>query len=139
MTLLRAPGHQNIIAATPQPWEIAASWPTKENRQNFGNFPIELCYPDECDEHRSRSINSPSVGDIDGDGKPEIAVATNEAVINETRSVSYLIDALTGEYEEGWPLAVRGLVGEAVLLPLIGEGHPSSLTIADVDGDGDGN
>ena len=57
--------------------------------------------------------------------------------MNETRSVSYLIDALTGEHEEGWPLPVRGLVGEAVLLPLIGEGHPASLTIADVDGDGD--
>jgi hypothetical protein len=34
-------------------------------------------------------------------------------------------------------LAVQGLVGEAVLLPVIGEGHPASLSFADLDKDGD--
>ena len=36
-----------------------------------------------------------------------------------------------------WPFGVRGLVGEAVLLPVIGEGHPASLSFADLDNDGD--
>ena len=35
------------------------------------------------------------------------------------------------------PATVSGLVGEAVLLPLIGEGHPASLAFADIDNDGD--
>ena len=55
----------------------------------------------------------------------------------EARSVSYLIDASTASVVEGWPATVSGLVGEAVLLPLIGEGHPASLAFADIDNDGD--
>ena len=30
--------------------------------EHFENYPIELCYPDECETARSRSINSPSIG-----------------------------------------------------------------------------
>ncbi len=105
--------------------------------QDWGGFPIELCAEELCGIRGTRTITSPTIGDVDGDGDIEIGIATNEAVDNESKSVSYLFDAATAEVVEGWPAAVSGLVGEAVLLPLIGEGHPASLSFADIDGDGD--
>lgn len=104
---------------------------------DFGPYPLEVCAPELCGVQGHRGITSPAVGDVDNDGDIEISFGTNEAVNNESDSVAYLIDALTGQSEPGWPLYVRGLVGEAVLLPLVGEGHPASLAMADVDGDGD--
>ena len=53
---------------------------------------------------------------MDGDGDIEIGIATNEAVDNESKSVSYLFDATTAELVDGLPAAVGGLVGEVVLL-----------------------
>ena len=105
--------------------------------QDWGGFPIELCAPELCGVSGTRSINSPTIGDVDGDGDIEIGVATNEAINNGSQSVSYLIDANTAEFVSGWPTGVSGLVGEAVLLPFIGEGHPASLAFADIDGDAD--
>ena len=32
---------------------------------------------------RAKSLSSPAVGDLDGDGRPEIVVATNEEYGNE--------------------------------------------------------
>ena len=67
----------------------------------------------------------------------KIGFGTNEAVDDGRYSASYLIDATTAEPEPGWPLLESGLINEAALLPLIGQGHPSSMSAADVDGDGD--
>jgi hypothetical protein len=105
--------------------------------KDWGPYPIEICAPELCGLQGYRIITSPAVGDVDGDGDIEIGFGSNEAVNNGNESIAYLIDALTGEPETGWPLSSRGLIGEAVLLPLIGEGHPSSLSFADIDGDGD--
>ena len=105
--------------------------------QEWGGFPIELCAEELCGIRGTRTITSPTIGDVDGDGDIEIGIATNEAVDNESKSISYLFDATTAELVEGWPATVGGLVGEAVLLPLIGEGHPASLAFADIDDDGD--
>ncbi len=104
---------------------------------DWGGFPIELCAEELCGNSGTRTITSPAIGDVDGDGDIEIGIATNEAVNNGSESVSYLIDATTAAVVPGWPATVSGLVGEAVLLPLIGEGHPASLAFADLDGDND--
>lgn len=105
--------------------------------EDWGPYPIELCAEELCGQSGVRTITSAAIADVDGDGSIEIGIATNEAVDNGSKSVSYLLNAQTGEVLSGWPAAVSGLVGEAVLLPLIGEGHPASLAFADLDADGD--
>ncbi|MFZ5482376.1 MAG: FG-GAP-like repeat-containing protein [Myxococcota bacterium] len=103
---------------------------------DWGPYPIEVC-EELCGEKGSRIIASPTIGDVDGDGDVEIGIGTNEAVNDGNASVSYLYDALTGTLAEGWPVEESGLVNEAALLPIVGEGHPASMAFADLDHDGD--
>lgn len=103
----------------------------------WGPYPVAVCAPELCDIAGARIINSPTVGDVDGDGDIEIALGTNEAVNGGNSSISYLLDATTGLAEPGWPLRESGLINEAGLLPVVGEGHPGSMAFADLDGDGD--
>jgi hypothetical protein len=103
----------------------------------WGPYPVEICAPELCGEAGTRIITSPTVGDVDNDGDVEIGLGTNETVDGGNSSISYLFDALTGASEDGWPISEGGLINEAGLLPVVGEGHPASLAFADVDGDGD--
>ncbi len=105
--------------------------------QPWGPYPIDVCAPELCGDAGTRIITSPTVGDVDGDGDVEIGLGTNEAVNDGNSSISYLFDALTGTIEPGWPLVEGGLINEAGLLPIVGEGHPASMAFADLDGDGD--
>jgi len=104
---------------------------------DFGPYPIDVCHPLVCGEAERRLINSPAVGDLDGDGDYEVVFGSNESPNDGRLSVTYAYDALTGTPAPGWPITTPGLVNEAVLLPLLGEGHPSSVALADMDGDGD--
>ena len=121
-----------IVAAMDQRlyvWDAAgAPW---------GPYPIEVCAPELCGEAGTRIIASPTVGDVDNDGAVEIGLGTNEAVDGGDASISYLFDAVSGVLEDGWPLVESGLINEAGLLPVVGEGHPASMAFADLDGDGD--
>ncbi len=100
-------------------------------------YPIAVCAPEYCDVAGTRSINTPALGDLDGDGDLDVAVGTNEAVQGGNDSISYAFDATTATLLPGWPIQERGLVNQAALLPVVGEGHPGSLALADLDGDGD--
>ncbi|MSP56482.1 MAG: hypothetical protein EXR69_12905 [Myxococcales bacterium] len=104
--------------------------------EDWGAFPIDVCSPDLCGVSGVRIIASPAVADVDGDGDFEIGIATNEAANGGNDSVSYLYDADTATLVDGWPLYESGLVNQAALLPLVGEGHPGSLAFADLNGDG---
>ncbi len=104
---------------------------------DWGPYPIDICHPDNCGVLGAPIVCSPAVGDVDADGDLDVALGSNDTTDDARFSVSFLLDANTGEAFEGWPRKTQGLVGEASLIPIVGEGHPSSLSLADVDGDGD--
>jgi hypothetical protein len=96
-------------------------------------------------------ITSPAIADLDGDGSPEIVIATNEVAPGGFSSPAAVLDlfnillgAATGNNPvyalhgdgtpvEGWPVPVGVAAGD--LLPLVLPGHDAA--VLDVDGDGD--
>jgi hypothetical protein len=86
-------------------------------------------------EDRERVISSPAVGDIDGDGEPDVVEASAE-VYGSTPQTTGRVYAWTtrGELKPGWPIAPPALAADAI--PIAGEGVPASPALADVDGDG---
>jgi hypothetical protein len=83
----------------------------------------------------AKILSSPAVGDLNGDGSPEVVEATAE-VYGSTPSTSGRVYAFTarGERVPGWPVKPGALAADAI--PLAGEGVPDSPALADVDGDG---
>jgi hypothetical protein len=102
--------------------------------QNWGPYPIEVCSPELCGQDGARIINTAAIGDIDEDGSLDILIGTNEAVVDGKASISYAFDAVSGTLLPGWPSTEFGLVNTAGLLPIVGEGHPASMAIAELDG-----
>ena len=51
--------------------------------QDWGDFPVELCAEELCGISGTRTITSPAIGDVDGDGDIEIGIATNEVITME--------------------------------------------------------
>ncbi len=80
----------------------------------------------------ARIISSPAVGDIDGDGRLEIAIGTNQKQ-GGTYGLGYVLSH-DGQIEPGWPISAFGAYTNA--LPFVGEGIPGSPSICDADGDG---
>lgn len=114
--------------------------------QDWGPYPVEVCFPGSelwdfedlmCGVEGHRAITSALVADVDNDGAIEIGLGTNEAIKDGAYTGSYLFDATSGTHKPNWPRSDRGLVAEAALLPMVGEGHPASMAAADLDGDGD--
>lgn len=103
----------------------------------WGPYPVELCHPTVCPVAGARIIASPTVDDVDGDGDLDVLLGSNEGANNGNESVTHGLDLATGQPLPGFPWDTRGLIAEALLLPLIGEGHPASTAVADLDGDGD--
>jgi len=105
--------------------------------QPFADYPKQMCHPENCGRQGNRIITSVAVGDIDADGDLDLVFGGNETANNGNLSVTFGIDALTGDTLPGFPLTNAGLVNEAAILPLIGSGHPGSSALVDIDGDGD--
>ena len=84
----------------------------------------------------AKILSSPAIGDLDGDGSPEIVEGTAEAY-GSTPSTTGRLYAFTaaGERVPGWPVEPPALAADSI--PLAGEGVPDSPSLADVDGDGD--
>ncbi len=82
----------------------------------------------------AKILSSPAIGDLDGDGRPDVVEGTAEAYGStpETTGRVYAFDH-TGKRLPGWPIAPPGLSADGI--PLAGEGVPMSPVLADVDGD----
>ena len=100
-------------------------------------YPFEACHPENCGLEGARIITSVTIGDVDGDGDPDLGFGTNETLYDGRYSITHLYDAGTQTSLPGWPRTGAGLVSEAALLPVIAWGHPASLAFADLEGDGD--
>ncbi|MEA2475676.1 MAG: hypothetical protein QOE06_3591 [Thermoleophilaceae bacterium] len=109
-------------------------------------FPVLLKKPGETNQQvaGAESINTAAAGDIDGDRKPDLVVATNEVEglsggpsIPSVPNLSgadgrvYAVSG-KGKFLTGWPVHPNALVAD--LLPFVGPGVDHSL--ADVNGDG---
>ena len=79
-------------------------------------------------------LSSPAIGDINGDGRPDVVEGTAEAY-GSTPNTSGRVYAFSanGRRLPGWPVSVPGLAVNSI--PLAGQGVPMSPVLADVDGD----
>jgi hypothetical protein len=83
----------------------------------------------------AKILSSPAIGDLDGDGSPDVVEGTAEAY-GSTPDTSGRVHAWSaaGRPLPGWPVAPAALAADSI--PLAGEGVPASPVVADVDGDG---
>ncbi len=83
----------------------------------------------------AKILSSPAVGDLDGDGRPDVVEGTAEAY-GSTPDTSGRVHAWSaaGRPLPGWPVTPSALAADSI--PLAGEGVPSSPVLADVDADG---
>jgi uncharacterized protein (TIGR03382 family) len=107
----------------------------RSDGQLLPGYPVGLCAPDTCDQLGARVLSPPALGDIDGDGDLDAALGTNEIPVGAA-ALLYLVDLPAAALWPGYPQKRSGLLNE-VVLPLIGEGHPAGVALADLDGDGD--
>jgi MYXO-CTERM domain-containing protein len=93
-------------------------------------FPVLIADPTGSPMQRQRIMGSPAVGDLNGDGVPDIVVGSNEDYSNVGRV--YAVDGKSGAFLPGWPLQVVS----NHILPVVGKGVPCAPAMADVDGNG---
>ncbi len=118
----------------------------KGDGTDVAGFPVPVHYggasaglpPLDGDSRVGRIVTTPAVGDITGDGIPDIAVGSNQYLgTGGGFGAFFVIDgkgtkASGGPYVQGWPVVVNSFK----LFPLVGEGIVSAGMMADVDGDG---
>lgn len=104
-------------------------------------WPVGLTAPvlwvDDADAAPGRIMTSPAIGDVDGDGILDIAVGSNEKGDDPNSGVIHLLhgdgnDHAGGSAHDNWPIKLTSLD----ILPLVGEGTTSAVSMADINDDG---
>ncbi len=98
---------------------------------SLAGFPVRLYDASEENPQGRRIFSSPAVGDIDGDGVPEIVVGSQEVYGTSCRLYAVRAD---GSFMPGWPVKPFALYADIV--PVIGTGISSSPLLLDIDQDG---
>ncbi len=127
---LSADGSLEIVVAGMDQWVYA--WHVDGEPVN--GWPV-LCR-DKRGKKR-RIVSSPGIGDIDGDGRYDVIVTTNEDYSETGRIYAVYADGNDhpgGPFLPGWPVTLPSLMID--YLPLIGHGAPISPALADFDADG---
>ena len=103
----------------------------------LAGFPVNVVDP--RTGLRSKLVSTPAVGDIDGDGRPEIVFGANG--VSKGLAAAYAIHAngnlhAGGPFVAGWAPVEVPLLRD-VLLPTLATGVQMSPVLVDVDRDGD--
>ncbi|MEA2399313.1 MAG: cell wall-associated protease, partial [Thermoleophilaceae bacterium] len=82
--------------------------------------------PNDTHADTSKIADTPAVGDLDGDGRPEVVLGTGEVAgsIPQTTGRLYALDGRTGKLKPGWPVTLHSLAGNGV--PTVAAGVVSS-------------
>ena len=120
-------GLLDVIAAGMDGWLYAWSGA----RAPLPGFPVQL-WEEGLSVEESRSVSTPAVGDLDGDGDPEIVVGSTQ-VTAAGDALAFAFDH-QGQPLPGWPAPLTGLYAAA--LPIIASGMNMSAVLGDLDGDG---
>ncbi|MHB8420606.1 MAG: S8 family serine peptidase [Myxococcales bacterium] len=108
--------------------------------QPWPGFPVEIYDPNGGTTNgvhqiqHGRLMTTAAVGDINGDGQPEIVVGSNEAYgTQDCRAYAVWHDGMNhagGPYLPGWPVDPKGLRND--FLPDVGLGMPNAAALADI-------
>jgi len=111
----------------------------KADGSKYDGFPVQL--QDQRGNSKKkkllgRIVSSPAVGDVDGDGVPDIVVGTTETL--DQFGPLYVVHGQGSKHpsgshvHSGWPQRIVSIT----VLPMVGEGMPNAPALADINGDG---
>ncbi len=102
----------------------------KDDGAYAAGFPVRLKWSESALDDR-RIVASPALGDLNGDGRDDVVIGTNET-LDDTHALLYAVSG-DGQILPGWPRRIFGIYVD--VLPMVGQGVPNSAALVDLVGD----